>query len=66
MPKPTPEEFVFDVVPFGAACLGVYLVWPHNPLLRQLVGFVLAGYMFFWGCRFIILLVAALKLRKTS
>jgi hypothetical protein len=60
----TPEEFVFDVVPFTVACLGAWPVWPYNSLLRQLVGFVLAVYVFFWGCRFIIMLVTALRLRK--
>jgi len=60
------EELVFDVVPFWLACLGVWLVWPHNPLLHQMVGFVLAGYVFFWGYRFIIMLVTALTLRKSS
>ena len=66
MSQPTPEEFTFDVLPFWVACLGVWLVWPHNPLLRQLVGFVLAVYIFFWGCRFVIMLVTALRVRKTS
>jgi hypothetical protein len=62
----TPEEFTFDVVPFAVACLGAWLVWPYNSLLRQLIGFVLAVYIFFWICRFIILLVTALRLRKSS
>jgi hypothetical protein len=66
VPQPTREKFTVDVVALGAACLAVWLVWPHTPLLRQLVGFVLAVYIFFWVCRFIILLVTALRRRKTS
>jgi hypothetical protein len=64
--QPAPEEFIFDVVPFTVACLGAWLIWPYNSLLRQLVGFVLAVYIFFWSCRFIIMLVTALRLRKLS
>ena len=66
MSRPTREELVSDVVPFWVACLGVWLVWPHNPLLRQMVGFVLAGYVFFWGCRCIIMLITAFTLRESS
>ena len=66
MSQLTHAELVFDVVPFGAACLGIWLVWPHNPLLRQMVGFVLAGYVFFWGCRFIIMVITALTLKNSS
>jgi hypothetical protein len=62
--QPSPEEFIFDVVPLLAACLGVWLAWPYNSILRQLVGFVLTVYIFFWSCRFIIMLVAALRIGK--
>ncbi len=65
MIQPRPEEFIFDVVPLLAACLGVWLACPYNSILRQLVGFVLTVYIFFWGCRFI-MVVTALRLRKSS